>query len=273
MNNRTVMFLAVAGTLAVGMVSCAERGTEVAIYENNYEQTLVQDDSASVQISHSIEYFKSFGGGRALRGKINDAIVRSCFGEEYSGFTVEEASDAVSDTLISGYQKDAGEIYDEEVSCAKDNGDDGSFDPATFCNWYYVTSGRFAQGYKNLLTYRVFSESYTGGAHGMYYSIPYIIDTKTGGIVTENDLFNPGYVGPVTDLIKKSLGRKQRGGSLDVLFEDGVLPNGKCGVSGEGVTWYFQPYEIASYAEGIIDVTVSWTDLEPYINPDRVTLD
>ncbi len=272
MDNRIVTFCAVAGALALGTVSCSDRETEVATYKNNYEQTLVQDDSASVQVSHSIEYYKSFRGGRALRKKINDAIVRSCFGEEYSGFTVEEASDAVSDTLIAGYQKDAGEIYEGEVSYARDNGD-YDFDPASFCNWYYLTSGRFAQEYKNLLTYLVFSESYTGGAHGMYYSIPYVIDTKTGRIVTENDLFKPGYVGPVTDLIKKSLWRKRQGGTFDVLFEDGVLPNGKCGVSDEGVTWYFQPYEIASYAEGIIDVTVSWADLEAYINPDCVSID
>ncbi len=273
MNKRIVTFWALAGALAIGTASCSDKGTEVATYNNNYEQTLVQDDSASVQVSHSIEYYTSFRGGRALRRKINEAIVRSCFGEEYSGFSVEEASDAVSDTLITGYQKDAGEIYDDEVSYAKDNGIDSSFDPAAFCNWYYVTKGMFAQEYRNLLTYLVFSESYTGGAHGMYYSIPYIIDTKTGGIVTENDLFRPGYVGPVTDLIRESLGQKQQGGAFDVLFEDGVLPNGKCGVSGEGVTWYFQPYEIASYAEGIIDVTVSWADLKPYLNPDRMTID
>ncbi len=274
MDYRIVTFWAVAGALALGAASCSDSETEVATYENNYEQTLTQDDSASVKVSHSIEYYKSFVGGRALRTKINDAIVRSCFGVEYSGATVEEASDAVSDTLIAGYQKDAGELYEGELSYARDNSADGySFDPASFCNWYYITTGRFAEEYRNLLTYQVFSESYTGGAHGMYYLIPYIIDTKTGVVVTENDLFKPGYVGPVTDLIKKSLGQKRQDGSFDVMFEDGVLPNGKCGVSGEGVTWYFQPYEIASYAEGIIDVTVSWADLEEYLNPECLTVD
>ena len=65
MKNRILTVWAVAGTLALGVVSCVERETEVATYENNYEQTLVQDDSASVQINHSIEYYKSFkGGGR-----------------------------------------------------------------------------------------------------------------------------------------------------------------------------------------------------------------
>ena len=131
MKNRILTVWAVAGTLALGVVSCVERETEVATYENNYEQTLVQDDSASVQINHSIEYYKSFKGGRALRNKINDAIVRSCFGEEYAGLTVEEASDAVSDTLIAGYQKDAGQSYEEYLAYSNENESDDYWDPAT----------------------------------------------------------------------------------------------------------------------------------------------
>ena len=272
MNNEILTFAAVAGTLALGPVSCSDRVTEVTTYENNYEQTLVQDDSASVRISHSIEYYKSLKGSKALRGKINDAIVRCCFGEEYAGLTVEEASDAVSDTLIAGYQKDAGQSYEEYLAYSKDNGDDDYWNPATFCNWYYRTSGGFGEEFMNLLTYQVLSESYTGGAHGMYYSIPYIIDMTTGEIVTENDLFLPGYVAPVTGLIKAKIKHEQGGDSFEGMFQEGMVPNGKCGVSIEGVTWFYQPYEVASYAEGIIKVTISWTDLKPYLNPEYIKL-
>lgn len=51
-----------------------------------------------------------------------------------------------------------------------------------------------------------------------------------------------------------------------------MLPNGNCGVSAEGVFWNYNPYEVASYADGIITVTVTWDDLKPYINPDVVSL-
>ena len=267
MNNEILTFAAVAGTLALGPVSCSDRVTEVTTYENNYEQTLVQDDSASVRISHSIEYYKSLKGSKALRGKINDAIVRCCFGEEYAGLTVEEASDAVSDTLIAGYQKDAGQSYEEYLAYSKDNGDDDYWNPATFCNWCHSTAGSLGERFMNLQTYQVSSESYTGGAHGMYYSIPYIIDMKTGVIVTENDLFKPGYVPPVTVLIKDRLEQEQGTLAFEGMYQEGMVPNGKCGVSMNGVTWYYQPYEIASYAEGIIEVTVAWSNLRPYLNP------
>ncbi len=272
MNYRILTFGAVAAALALGMVSCSEKETEISTYENTYEQTLVQDDSASVQISHSIQYYKSFKGGKALRDRINEAIVKCCFGDEYAGLTVEEASDAVSDTLIAGYQKDAGQSYEEYLAYSQEDEDDDYWTPATFCNWYYGTVGAFGDGFMNLLTYQVFSESYTGGAHGMYYSIPYVIDLNSGEIVTENDLFLPGYVAPVTGLIKERLESEQGSDTFETMFQEGMVPNGKCGVSLEGVTWFYQPYEIASYAEGIIKVTVSWADLKPYLNSEYIKL-
>lgn len=272
MNNRILTLGAAVAMLAAGLCSCSDKETEVTTYENTYEQTLVQDDSAAVQISHSIQYYKSLKGRKALRMRINDAIVRSCFGEEYAGLSVEEASDAVSDTLIANYQKDAGESYDEYLAYSKDNENDYSWTPATFCNWYYRTVGGFGDSYMDLQTYQVLSESYTGGAHGMYYSIPYIIDIKTGDIVTENDLFLPGYIAPVTGLIKAQLEREQGSDAFEGMFQDGMVPNGKCGVSSEGITWYYQPYEVASYAEGIIKVTISWADLKPYLNTEYIKL-
>lgn len=106
----------------------------------------------------------------------------------------------------------------------------------------------------------------------MYYSIPYIINTKTGEIVTENDLFKPGYVAPVTELIKTQIQQEQGSLTFEGMFQEGMVPNGKCGVSGDGITWYYQPYEVASYAEGIIKVTISWNDLKPYLDSEYIKL-
>lgn len=272
MQKRILTIMAAASAM-LAAVSCSEKETVTTTYENNYEQTLAQDDSVSVRVEHSIEYYESYKGGKSLRKKINKSIVKACFGDEYARLSVEQASDAVSDTLIAGYQKDAGQTYDEYVAFAKEDGSDFTAIPATLCNWYYSTTGKFGDEYKNLLTYQVFSESYVGGAHGMYYSIPYIIDLRSGKIVTENDLFKPGYVAPVTELIKESLkGEWESDGSYDDMAQEGMVPNGKCGVSADGVTWYYQPYEIASYAQGIITATVPWEDLKPYINPEYVSL-
>lgn len=274
MNKRILPFAVAAMALTLTLASCSDNETEVATFADTYEQTLAQSDSASVQIVHSVEYYKSFEGGNALKKKINNSIVKACFGDQYDGFSVEEASDAVSDTLIANYQREAGRVYDDAVAYAKENGldYDYNYNAAMTCNWYYTVQGKFAEGFMDLQTYQVYSEDYLGGAHGMHYLIPNIINLKTGEIVTENELFKPGYVAPVTELIKSKLALDRGVEDINesVMFSEGLVPNGHCGVSGAGVTWYYQPYEIASYAEGIIEVTVFWIDLKPYLNPEFV---
>ena len=83
MNKRILPFAvaAMALTLTLTLASCSDNETEVATFANTYEQTLAQSDSASVQIVHSVEYYKSFEGGNALKKKINNSIVKACFGE------------------------------------------------------------------------------------------------------------------------------------------------------------------------------------------------
>ena len=51
-----------------------------------------------------------------------------------------------------------------------------------------------------------------------------------------------------------------------MMEEEGMVPNGFFGVSEGGVTWYYQPYVIASYAQGVIEAKVPWYLLKPYIS-------
>ena len=100
--------------------------------------------------------------------------------------------------------------------------------------------------------------------------IPHIFDLKTGDEVVEEDLFIEGYEEPVSELIRLAL-QKEWGSPDDpsssycMMEEEGMVPNGFMGVSEEGVTWYYQPYVIASYSQGVIEAKVSWYDLKPYL--------
>ena len=93
-----------------------------------------------------------------------------------------------------------------------------------------------------------------------------MFDLTTGEIVTEADLFAEGYEEAVADLLAASLEVY-----LADIDEDPEMmfsmpePNDNFAVSEEGITWTYNPYEIAPYSMGIIDLTVSWADLKPYL--------
>ena len=55
------------------------------------------------------------------------------------------------------------------------------------------------------------------------------------------------------------------GVEMDDFFFSAPYPNGNFSVGKEGITWYFNPYDIAPYALGVIDVTLSWDQLKPLL--------
>ena len=257
MNIRQILSSAVFLPLLCA-VSCQNGQTVIKTFESDIERNLEQSDSVGVTVSQSIEYLESCEGGKSVCAKINNLIVKFCFGEGYDDYELQAASEAYAESLVEDYRKDAGETFDEDS------------DSFWLYNWSYAIAGRFADSYGDLQTYTVYSENYLGGAHGMQSLIPHVINLKTGEEIEEEELFIEGYEEPVSGLIKQAL-QKDWGSPDDpsstycMMEEEGMVPNGFMGVSEEGVTWYFQPYVIASYSQGVIEAKVSWYDLKPYL--------
>ncbi len=258
---------AVAAVMAFGIVACNKSETEIDLFESSTEEALELTDSASVTINHSIEYLRSFEGGKALCEKINNLILRICLGDEFDGLSFGEASESLIEKQVADYQIEAGEEY-------KSNDEKEAF---WLYRWSYEVTGTFADSFQDFQTYNVFSDVYLGGAHGMQSLIPHVINLKTGEEVGEDDLFKEGYEEPVSTLIKAAL-QKEWGSPTDPdsayseMEEEGMVPNGSFAVSEDGVTWYYQPYVIACYAQGIVEAFVSWDDLKPYVNTAQVEL-
>jgi hypothetical protein len=277
MEIRTIKSIAAASLTAFALASCDSQ-TEWTTFNETYEQTLEQTDSADISVKHVVDYYKSLSAGKSARNKANNAIVEFCFGDANAkaGMSVEEASEADADSIMAAYQTDAGEVYESLLKDVADGYCDEN-DIYYDVRWYDNTEGHFGDTYGDFQNYNVLSECYLGGAHGMYGIRTHIIDLKTGLAVTENAIFKPGYVQPVSDLIKEAM-QKKYGSEGDPesqysgMFHEYMLPNGNCGVSAEGVFWNYNPYEVASYSEGIITVMVPWEALKPYINPEVISL-
>ena len=102
----------------------------------------------------------------------------------------------------------------------------------------------------------------------MYAENYTVFDTATGAVVTEDDLFREGWEetlgGMLEDQALEDYAEEAdaAGVEMDDFFFSAPYPNGNFSVGKEGITWYFNPYDIAPYALGVIDVTLSWSQLE-----------
>ena len=220
-------------------------------YSDEQAMPLAEGQTDSLIMSVSIEY-PVRGAGEEILAKMEDGILNAAFDMEEILGTVEET--------VTRYEDNLKDEYFNEYE-----GDEGDSGVRT---WEDHVNGYFSGRYGNFLSYMVEFYGFRGGAHGINTMTPVVFDRKTGDIVPEEVFFADGYREPVAALLKAHLPEALESDeeALAAVFEPDLLgPNGLYEVTKDGVTWYYQPYDIAPYYLGVISITVPWKELKPYI--------
>ena len=117
-----------------------------------------------------------------------------------------------------------------------------------------------------LLTCMISHASYTGGAHGNY-GTEYHTYSLTGGYeITTADLFTCRQMERIDELIVQKLCKKYNVADRGELgtrgfFPDVIGPTENFFLTQDSITFYYNPYDIACYATGAIEISVGWDEL------------
>ena len=127
-----------------------------------------------------------------------------------------------------------------------------------FMEWEDDVAGVINEPYNGIVSYVYDHYTYTGGAHGGTYRGTINMDEQTGRILTESDIFEPGYYQQLTSLLREYLPKCTE---MDMIFDANISPSDNFYVTSEGITYVYQQYEIGPYALGIVEVLVPWSEL------------
>lgn len=136
------------------------------------------------------------------------------------------------------------------------------------------TTGSVLLNRDGRLTVAITYDAYTGGAHGMNSTVYHVFDTKSGKRLSLDDMFVPGYAKRLDALIDRRF-RQMKGLSatdrLDseqgTLFENFIRHNENFAVTDHGISFLYNPYEIAAYAYGPTEIDLKWQDLKGIVKP------
>ena len=186
--------------------------------------------------------------------------------------------DALGDSLATDFKKafdddiqEIIDIYKEEVDDIYRNMEDGKQPEEYMVTWEYNGTGKFGSTHSSVTSYITELSSYTGGAHGMYYTLGSLYSLKDGNRISQDQYFIDSYEDQLTTLLFKYL-RDFEGNELssgeDDEFTPQPYPNDNIYFTENGVVFTYPPYEIASYAQGQLHAEIPWAEIEPLIRKE-----
>lgn len=227
---------------------------------NEEKGPCANDTEAKNCLTFSIEYpqIKSGAASQEALNDINESIMSSIF--DYAFVNNKPSS---FDQLID----ELGKEYDDILS---------SF-PDYKASWSIEINSDIIYQDSSFISVATTIFSYTGGAHPNSNQVYKSFDLNTGKAITLDDLLVKGYEEELNESaeiefrmlkeIPPAFTLEEKG----YVFEGGKFKlNDNFAIINESILFYYNPYEIASYADGPTEIELKLTDYVNLIDPNGV---
>lgn len=128
--------------------------------------------------------------------------------------------------------------------------------------WDASFDGEVTYQTEELISIAINSYMNSGGAHGNS-SITFYNFDASGDLLTFNDLFTNK--DDLTSVVKTFFEKETEGSSINYFSGEEFHLPANIGFNDEGVLFFYNVYEIASYADGITEFTIPFQEIEHYL--------
>lgn len=223
------------------------------LLKNNKNSPTAQIDWEAFlpKLSPQYDYLKDF----IFSGIKGDSVPKT-----YAGLTAKGLYEAQRDTFFRDYRET---FKDEKIDTAE---------MPHFMN--YQQSSRMAVLFNdnNLLSLEYSTYEYSGGAHGNYGSILHSYDLKNKKVIQLNDIFVANFSNALNKSLDKAVRKKFNIPASQplssYLFDNSIQYTDNFAITPKGILFLYNPYEIASYAQGQITLFVPFDEIKGILNPN-----
>lgn len=228
------------------------RGDLPTFTQKVYKKTYKGCNEAKEDCAHISFYNLEMTEGKYMK-QINESLRDNAL----SAYSIEDEHLTDFDKIMDRFMKDY-EQFKKEV-------------PDAPGGWYLNDSTAVVNNSSDILCVKNTMENYLGGAHGAYNVTYTNFDMRTGNVLYVKDIFTPGSDKKLNKLIEQGIRKHlemkpgetlQDGG----LFENTVSANENFAITKEGIEFLYNQYEIAPYAFGVIEVKLSYKELDDILN-------
>lgn len=204
--------------------------------------------------------------GDADIATLRDSIMYFCFADTLSKTPDEAIQRFISDTSLLTGDGTTEPLYTVTPVDSLPEGVD-----ALGCYFNNVT-GSVIELDEEMITYQVTSSTYLGGAHPMTVIRPFTYDFETGQVLDVDNMFRPECRDSIMPVIVNALARQ-----LDVpvsgldragIFSSQLTYPGQPYINNNTLYFHYNPYDIAPYSSGMIDVAVYPYEVDTFLRPE-----
>jgi len=270
---RNKLLLLVFALLALSGFSCKDKKTGeqdvLSLMNGSFKvKTYLFDDPTkqSLDIDVSLEYPIKYSDAEILK-KVRKIVLLDFYPEADSVY--ESPIEA-----INAYVKDYKKFFKEsESEYSEDSTNTESEDLFSGVPWNNVEKMIVQYNGDDLFSYTIFSDRYTGGAHGGKTFLNTVIDMKTGEKITEDDLFSESSKPLIVNMIVDKIMQKYKVSKPNELQDVGFFDASEIGLNKnfylnkKGLTYTFNEYEIAAYAVGTTEILLGFNEISDFLKP------
>lgn len=266
------IYLGTLCIIAMSLFSCNTERTPTR--DNNIEFDTIYSvqnyhwDNDSTQPSCNLKltfiYPVSFDN-KSILDSLQRIFVSSFFDETYALSSPQDA--------VNNYGKAYIENYKEDVKVFAENNDSHD-DNEEYFSYYETNSNQITFNKGDLLVFQITQSNYKGGASSYEFLKNYAIDLRTGKLVTEDDIFKPGYEKLLTNIFRDYLIKSNKVQSISALEDlgyfgiDEIVPNDNFLLDDKGITYIFNKGEYSAYKLDAIKVFIPYNEIELALKED-----
>lgn len=217
--------------------------------------------------------------------KLQQLFIQCALGQMYEDLPPYEAVDQYVKNFIKNYEADA-RIFDEEmielenhpslIPQTIDEEHENELQSNIFYTYYESLSSKIHFNQSNLLSFQV-NQSNNKGDAATYSSFNnFVVNLKTGNLLTESDIFMPGYDVALQQLFANSLMQQNEVKSISDLEDLGyfgiqeIMPNRNFLINDDGITYTFNKGEYSAYPLSAPEVFIPFNELKMLLKPNTV---
>ncbi len=285
--------IAVASLFLLLLIGCNDPGKSMFKKDNqiNFDTLLIEkkhylsNDTLKPFCELNVNFVYPIESSKSKLKRIQQHFIQTAFGRNYDAFVPEEALNEYVNNFIKNYETDAN-IFDEDLLDLENHPDlipqnmdllhDHELQSTTFYSYQESLSNKIHFNESNLLSFQVSQVNNKGGSATYSSYNNYVINLKTGEMLTESDLFSPGYDLALQQLFANNLLQQNQVKTISDLEDLGyfgiqeIVPNRNFLIDSKGITYTFNKGEYSAYPLSAPIIFIPYNEIKMLLKSNTV---